>query len=109
MTVDMLGAERASPQLLAALRSLVVGTERLLEQSLALAPQVVNTRLALEIGVIQTYATKILALLKTRDPLQERVHLTKWQVMGHGPTSIAGGLLRRAVRKPSVSDQVSRA
>src|SRR6201991_1856184 len=31
MTVDMLGAERASPQLLAALRSLVVGTERLLE------------------------------------------------------------------------------
>ena len=109
MTVDMLGAERASPQLLAALRSLVVGTERLLEQSLALAPQVVNTRLALEIGVIQTYATKILDLLKTRDPLQERVHLTKWQVMGHGLTSIAGGLLRRAVRKPSVSDQVSRA
>jgi squalene synthase HpnC len=109
MTVDMLGAERASPQLLAALRSLVVGTERLLEDGRALAPQVVNTRLALEIGIIQTYAEKILGLLKRRDPLQERVHLTKWQVMGHGLISIAGGLLRRAVRKSPVSDQVSRA
>ena len=109
MTVDMLGAERASPQLLAALRSLVVGTERLLEDGRRLAPQVVNTRLALEIGIIQTYAEKILGLLKTRDPLQERVHLTKWQVMGHGLMSVAGGLLRRAVRKPPVSDQVSRA
>ena len=109
MTVDMLGAERASPQLLAALRSLVVGTERLLEDGRALAPQVVNTRLALEIGIIQTYAEQILGLLKRRDPLQERVHLTKWQVMGHGLISVAGGLLRRAVRKPPVSDQVSRA
>src|SRR6185369_2823278 len=45
MTADMLGAERASPQLLAALRSLVIGTERLLEDGRALAPQVVNTRL----------------------------------------------------------------
>ena len=109
MTVDMLGAERASPQLLAALRSLVVGTERLLEDGRALAPQVINTRLALEIGIIQTYAEQILGLLKRRDPLQERVHLTKWQVMGHGLISVAGGLLRRAVRKPPVSDQVSRA
>jgi squalene synthase HpnC len=109
MTVDMLGAERASPQLLAALRHLVVGTERLLEDGRTLAPQVVNTRLALEIGIIQTFAEKILGLLKTRDPLQERVHLTKWQVMGHGLMSVAFGLLRRAVRKSRVSDQVSRA
>jgi hypothetical protein len=59
--------------------------------------------------VIQTYAARILAMLKTRDPLSERVHLTKWQIMGHGLTSLAGGLLRRAIRRPSVSDQVSRA
>ena len=109
MTIDMIGKDQASPQMLAALRTLRVGTERLLEESLALAPQVVNTRLALEIGVIQTYASKILGLLKTRDPLHERVHLTKWQITGYGLTSLAGGLLRRAIRKPSVSDQVSRA
>jgi squalene synthase HpnC len=109
MTIDMIGKDRASPQMLAALRTLTAGTEQLLTDSLALAPQVVNTRLALEIGVIQTYAARILAMLKTRDPLSERVHLTKWQIMGHGLTSLAGGLLRRAIRRPSVSDQVSRA
>jgi len=109
MTIEMIGAERASPQMTAVLRELVTGTERLLTESLALAPQVNNTRLALEIGVIQTYAAKILEMLKTRDPLHERVHLNKWEVAGLGLTSLAGGLLRRATRKLSVSDQVSRA
>jgi len=109
MTIEMIGAERASPQMAAVLRELVSGTERLLTESLALAPQVNNTRLALEIGVIQTYAAKILEMLKTRDPLHERVHLNKWEVAGLGLTSLAGGLLRRATRKFSVSGQVSRA
>ncbi len=109
MTVEMIGADRASPQLTAALQTLVTGTERLLTESLALAPQVNNTRLALEIGVIQTYAAKILKLLKTRDPLCERVHLSKWEIMGFGLTSLAGGLCRRATRKVSASGQVSRA
>jgi squalene synthase HpnC len=109
MTVEMIGAERAPPQMIAVLRGLTASTEQLLNESLALAPQVVNTRLALEIGVIQTYAAKILQMLKTRDPLHERVHLNKWQVAGFGLASIAGGLLRRATRKLSMSDQVSRA
>src|SRR5262245_7687727 len=59
MTIEMIGAERASPQMIAVLRGLTTGTERLLTESLALAPQVANMRLALEIGVIQTYAAKI--------------------------------------------------
>jgi hydroxysqualene synthase len=109
MTIEMIGAERASPQMAAVLRELVTGTEHLLTESLALAPQVNNTRLALEIGVIQTYAAKILEMLKTRDPLHERVHLNKWEVAGFGLISLAGGLLRRATRKFSMSDQVSRA
>jgi len=109
MTVEMIGADHASPQMIAALRGLAVATERLLTESLALAPQVNNTRLALEIGVIQTYAAKILAMLKTRDPLCERVHLRKWEIMGFGLMSLAGGLYRRAARKLSTSGQVSRA
>lgn len=109
MTVDMIGADGASPQMIATLRELTAGTERLLEESLALAPQVVNTRLALEIGVIQTYAARILRMLKTRDPLRERVHLNKWEVMGFGLMGLAGGLRRRAMRKFSVSGQVSQA
>jgi hydroxysqualene synthase len=109
MTIEMIGAERAAPQMITALRTLTAGTERLLTESLALAPQVNNTRLALEIGVIQTYAAKILAMLKTRDPLSERVHLGKWEIAGFGLMSLAGGLARRAGRKLSLSGQVSRA
>jgi squalene synthase HpnC len=109
MTIEMIGAERAAPQMITALRTLTAGTERLLTESLALAPQVNNTRLALEIGVIQTYAAKILAMLKMRDPLSERVHLGKWEIAGFGLVSLAGGLARRAGRKLSMSGQVSRA
>ncbi len=109
MTIEMIGADRAAPQMITALRTLTAGTERLLTESLALAPQVNNTRLALEIGVIQTYAAKILAMLKTRDPLSERVHLGKWEIAGFGLMSLAGGLARRAGRKLSMSGQVSRA
>jgi hydroxysqualene synthase len=67
-----------------------------------------TTRLALEIGVIQTYAQKIIDMLKVRDPLVERVHLNKWEVLGFSLTSIAGGLLRRAGRS-STTGQTSRA
>jgi hydroxysqualene synthase len=109
MTIEMLRADRSSPEMTATVRGLTAGVERLLNESLALAPQVVNTRLALEIGVIQTYAAKILAMLKTRDPLCERVHLNKWEIMGFGLTSLAGGLLRRAGRRFTMSRQVSRA
>lgn len=109
MTVEMIAADRASPQMIAALRGMSAGTERLLTESLALAPQVNNMRLALEIGVIQTYAARILDMLKSRDPLRERVHLNKWEIMGLGLASLAGGLCRRATRRLSLSGQVSRA
>ncbi|MDQ8727746.1 squalene synthase HpnC [Bradyrhizobium sp. LHD-71] len=108
MTIEMLGADRASPQMAAALRGLTTGAERLLNESLALAPEVANTRLALEIGVIQAYAAKIVDLLKTRDPLAQRVHLTKWEIMTSGLMSLTRGLCRRATRKLSMSE-VSRA
>ena len=109
MTVEMIGADRSSPQMTQCLRKLTADTERLLHESLALAPQVVNTRLALEIGVIQTYAQQIIELLKIRDPLHERVHLNKWQIAGYGLGSLAGGLFRRAGRRLLASGQISRA
>ena len=107
MTIEMLAADRSTPEMIATLRGLTTGIERLLNESQALAPQVANMRLALEIGVIQSYAANILALLKTRDPLHERVHLNKWQSIGFLLSSLAGGLLRRAGRK--LTPQVSRA
>jgi hydroxysqualene synthase len=106
--VEAIGEPQASPALRKCLLDLTLGAERLLHESLVLAPQVENTRLALEIGVIQTYAQKIIDMLKVRDPLVERVHLNKWEVLGFSLTSIAGGLLRRAGRS-STTGQTSRA
>ena len=108
ITPEAIGAPQASPALRKCLLDLTLGAERLLHESLVLAPQVENTRLALEIGVIQTYAQKIIDMLKVRDPLVERVHLNKWEVLGFSLTSIAGGLLRRAGRS-STTGQTSRA
>lgn len=109
ITTDAIGAQQASPALRKCLLDLTVGAERLLHESLTLAPQVNNMRLALEIGVIQTYAQKIIDMLKTRDPLRERVHLNKWELLGFSLTSLAGGLVRRAGRRLSTSGQTSRA
>jgi squalene synthase HpnC len=108
ITVEAIGEAQASPALRKCLLELTLGAERQLHQSLVLAPQVENTRLALEIGVIQTYAQKIIDMLKTRDPLSERVHLNKWELMGFSLTSLAGGLLRR-VGRSATSGQTSRA
>lgn len=109
MTIDMIGATRAAPEMVRCLRGLTADTERLLQDSLLLAPQVGNLRLALEIGVIQAYAAKIIGLLRTRDPLSETVHLSKSQMAVSGLASVTGGLCRRASRKLFVSGQVSRA
>ncbi|ETR76651.1 hypothetical protein X566_02635 [Afipia sp. P52-10] len=108
VSVEAIGEDQASPALRKCLHDLALGAERLLHDSLVLAPQVQNTRLALEIGVIQTYAQKIVDMLKVRDPLRERVHLNKWELLGASVTSLAGGLLRRAGRA-ATPGQTSRA
>lgn len=77
LDVDAIAAAHASPALRGCLQELVQRTERLLAQSRPLPGLVVDTRLALEISVIQALAARHLALLKERDPLSERVRLSK--------------------------------
>jgi squalene synthase HpnC len=104
--VEAIGAERASPGLLRCLHDMTVGTDRLLRASEPLASQVANTRLALEINVIQTYARQILGLLKSRDPLSERVHLGRWTMAGLGVAALVTGICRRATRKTASAGPV---
>jgi hypothetical protein len=78
---------------------------RLLAEGERFAGQIENTRLALEVAVIHSYARHIVAMLRTRDPLSERVHLGKPQFALYGLGAIIGQLLRRVgrarpVRKP---------
>jgi hypothetical protein len=60
-------------------------------------------RLGLEISVIYAFADRILRLLKVRDPLSERVHLTPLELLAHSFNGMARETARRAAGWRSVS------
>jgi squalene synthase HpnC len=94
-SVEALGAPRSSPQLLDCLHRLAESTERLLSQSDGFADMIVDRRLSLEVSVINRLAHRLTRMLRTRDPLSERVHL--------GAAGVAGftllGMLRAESRR----------
>ncbi len=94
---------RASPALLSCIRELADKTDTLLRESDVLAVQVADIRLGCEISVIDTYAREILKLLKLRDPLSERVHLSKMELVGYGLSGLFAGLWRRATGGAALS------
>jgi len=102
-SVEELGASKSSPQLLQCLQALAVRTEKLLDESKSLAPDVRDSRLGIEISVIQAFADKIVAMLKLRDPLSERVHLSKFELLLLSMGAIAGEIARRAVGRGPMS------
>lgn len=95
---EQLGAGRASPQLLRCIHDLAARNEKLLRESDPFSGLIANTRLALEVSVIHTYARRIVALLQRRDPLSERVHLSKAQFALYGLGAILINSLRRIGR-----------
>ena len=97
-TVEALKDDRASPALRDCLRGLVARTSTLLDESRGLEPKVSDTRLALEISVIQSLAGQLLAMLMVRDPLAERVHLTKAEALATAVNGSGRAILRRMLR-----------
>jgi squalene synthase HpnC len=95
---EELGAATSSPQLLKCIHDLAARTEALLRESDHFMGLIDNTRLALEVSVINTYAHHIVRLLQQRDPLSERVHLSKAQFAFYGLSSIILNSLRRIGR-----------
>lgn len=98
-SVEMLGQPKAPAPLLQCLHGLAQRTATLLDQSKSLNAGVVDTRLGVEISVIQTYADKIVQLLQVRDPLSERVHLKAHQFAGYSISGIVAELTRRMLRR----------
>ncbi|MTW18586.1 squalene synthase HpnC [Rhodoplanes serenus] len=96
--VEDLGAAQASPGLRACLAELVTRTDALLGDSRGFSASIRDRRLALEVAVIQTLAERLTGLLRTRDPLAERVHLGKPQMAATSVVGIVKGLLGRFVR-----------
>jgi len=97
--IEDLGAERASPALLACLHGLAARTEGLLGESRRFRDGIADFRLALEVSVIQTLAERLVAILKTRDPLCERVHLEKGGVAAAAFAGITTAVMRRPFRR----------
>ncbi|WP_441230187.1 squalene synthase HpnC [Tardiphaga sp. 215_C5_N2_1] len=95
-SVEDLKQAKASPALLACIRELVAKTETLMHESETLTVHIADVRLGCDVAVIETFAWQILKMLKTRDPLSEKVHLSKTSMAGYALAGIAGGLWRRA-------------
>jgi len=102
-SVEELRAQKSSPQMLQCLHALAVKTEALLNEGRALAPQVRDFRLGLEVSVIQAFADKIVAMLKVRDPLSERVHLSPLELLAYSFGGIAVEVTRRAIGRGAQS------
>jgi hydroxysqualene synthase len=95
-SVEALGLARAPAPLLQCLHSLAARTEALLNESKTLSAEVKDFRLGLEISVIQTFADKIVRLLRARDPLSETVHLRPLELIAYSASGVAGEMTRRA-------------
>lgn len=100
--VEDLGGTKATPALIACLRKLAECNEALLMQSASFSSQVKDTRLGMEISVIDAFARKIVNLLKTRDPLSENVHLSKSAMLMLAVGASAMEIGRRAVGVKSI-------
>ena len=103
--VEALGAEKASPALLGCFRELATRTDRLLDDGAVLPGAIADWRLGLEIATITTLARRLTAILHVRDPLSERVHLSKPAMLGTallGCLKLTGQRLRpgRATARP---------
>lgn len=90
-----LGGPAATPALRAALTGLARRTAGLLEDSAGFASGIVDGRLALEVAAIQRLAEALTRLLLTRDPLRERVHLSKARMLAVATRGVAGQGLHR--------------
>jgi squalene synthase HpnC len=102
-SVEALGQKPASAPLLQCLHALAVRNEALLHESKSLSAEVRDIRLGLEISVIQAFADRIVGLLKVRDPLSEKVHLTPMQLLAYSASGVTAEIARRAVGRRPVS------
>jgi len=79
--VEALAADKASPALLRVISGLARRTMGLLEISRPFASQIADARLALEVSVIQKLAEDLCGKLMRHDPLSQRVHHTKLELV----------------------------
>jgi squalene synthase HpnC len=94
--VTALAEAKSSNGLLACLHELAGRTAELLPEASQLPTKVSDLRLAVETAVIAGLASELIHLLDTRDPLADRVHLSKPQAVLIAARATASALLARA-------------
>lgn len=77
-----LDAGKASPALIAVIRELAGRTDTLLAQAAPFAGAIADYRLGLEVAIIQSLAESLNRGLSKKDPLKERVHHRKREMLG---------------------------
>jgi hydroxysqualene synthase len=97
--VEMLGADRAPTALLGCIHGLADRTRKLLIESRPFSAHIEDKRLALEVSVIQALAERLATVLRSRDPLSQRVHLGSAGVAGFGLLGLISGVSRRVGRR----------
>jgi phytoene/squalene synthetase len=95
VSVEELGADKASPALRRCLHGLAERTSALLDEAAPFSAQIADLRLAVEVAAIHRLARRLTGLLLTRDPLSERVRLGKAGAALAATVGIGGALLQR--------------
>jgi squalene synthase HpnC len=108
LTVEALAAPRASPALMQCMQDLAAHPALLHEDSRPFVAQIGDRRLAMEVAAIQMLADRLISLLLTRDPLSERVHLSKSQMLFTGVAGAASGLVRWLITRAAPSSAFAR-
>jgi squalene synthase HpnC len=103
-SVEQLGLDQSTPQMLQCLHALAARTAALLRDSRSLSAEVRDVRLGVDIAVIQAYADRIVRLLQVRDPLRQRVHLSKFEMLTFSLAGIAGEIGRRVTGRKAVAN-----
>jgi hydroxysqualene synthase len=106
-SVEELGLSKAPASLLRCLQGLAARNEQLLRESKSFSGEVRDFRLGLEISVIQSFADRIVRMLRVRDPLSERVHLSPLELIARSLGGIASETLRRVAGRRGESSSTA--
>ncbi|SEM53169.1 squalene synthase HpnC [Bradyrhizobium sp. OK095] len=102
-SVEQLGLTQSPPEMLACLQGLAVRNAALLDEGRSLSAEIRDVRLGVDVAVIRAYADRIVRLLKVRDPLRERVHLNKFELLTFSLAGMIGEVGRRAIGRKAIS------
>ena len=101
--VTALAVPKASPNMQACLHELAIRTQKLVAEGRKLSPQVKDLRLGLETAVIGRLAQTLVTLLQKRDPLSQKVHLSKPEFLALTLIGIGDGFIGRAKGAPAAA------